>query len=323
MGKNSAARRGLYVGLSIGAILVFIVAVGAASAQTEGERYFDETGHTVRGPFLVFFDSHGGLTVFGYPITDQYVENGRLVQYFERARFEWHPDNPEGFQVQLGLLGDELGWGQPPLNPDQIPAPGNPYCFYFPATGHSVCNAFLDYFRDHGGIDVFGYPISEFYIEKDRIVQAFQRARMEWHPEKPTSQKVQLTDIGSLAYEVFGLDETRLHPRPPPDQPRVVTRLNARASVSSPVTGRAGSQTIYVVVTDQHGAALEGALITATIKYSSGEQTFTLPLTDVRGIAKLDVPFGQSKVGNYVVIELSATYQNLTTRTRTSFLPWW
>ncbi|MEK7312399.1 MAG: hypothetical protein AAB382_10530 [Chloroflexota bacterium] len=323
MKQKNVANWRLQAGLMVVAIVMLIVAIGATPAQTESERYFDETGHTVRGPFLAFFDSHGGLFVFGYPITDEYVDNGRLVQYFQRARFEWHPENPEGFRVQLGLLGDELGWGQPPLKPNQIPAPGNPYCVYFAQTGHSVCNSFLDYFRDHGGIDVFGYPISEFYIERDRIVQAFQRGRMEWHPEKPTNQKVQLTEIGTLAYQTFKLDPSRLDPKPPANQPRIITRLNARASVSSPVTGRAGSQTIYVVVVDQHGAALDGALATATIKFSSGDQTYTLPLTDARGISKLNVPFGQTKVGDYVVINVSAAYQNLTTQTRTSFLPWW
>ena len=34
-------------------------------------------------------------------------ENGRSVQYFQRARFEWHGENPPEYRVQLGLLGDE------------------------------------------------------------------------------------------------------------------------------------------------------------------------------------------------------------------------
>src|SRR5262249_22656036 len=29
------------------------------------------------------------------------------VQYFERNRFEWHPENPPAFNVQIGLLGVE------------------------------------------------------------------------------------------------------------------------------------------------------------------------------------------------------------------------
>ena len=48
------------------------------------------------------------------PLTDAFDEQGRLVQYFERSRFESHPNNPPDFQVQHGLLGRELyaSWGR-------------------------------------------------------------------------------------------------------------------------------------------------------------------------------------------------------------------
>jgi ELWxxDGT repeat protein len=37
-----------------------------------------------------------------------------LTQWFERARFEWHPDKPDDFKVLLGLLGNEYNPGAPP-----------------------------------------------------------------------------------------------------------------------------------------------------------------------------------------------------------------
>ena len=39
-----------------------------------------------------------------------------LTQWFERARFEWHPDQPAEFRVLLGLLGNEVSGpcGPPP-----------------------------------------------------------------------------------------------------------------------------------------------------------------------------------------------------------------
>ena len=43
-----------------------------------------------------------------------YEEDGHVVQYFERNRFEYHPELPEAFHVSLGLLGVQLvqlqGW---------------------------------------------------------------------------------------------------------------------------------------------------------------------------------------------------------------------
>lgn len=71
-------------------------------------RYFPETGYTVHGPFLTYWDTHGGLPQQGYPISDLRLENGLAVQWFERARFEWHPDNPPEWRVLLGLLGHEV-----------------------------------------------------------------------------------------------------------------------------------------------------------------------------------------------------------------------
>jgi hypothetical protein len=71
--------------------------------------YFFETGHNVRGAFLQFFTNNGGLAIFGYPRTEEIVENGRTVQYFQRARMEYFPEHAgTPYEVQLGLLGDEL-----------------------------------------------------------------------------------------------------------------------------------------------------------------------------------------------------------------------
>lgn len=75
-----------------------------------GVRYFPETGHTLRGPFLAFWEQNGGLEVFGLPISEPVVENGYRIQYFERARFEQRL-TPDGSAqpVELAPLG-ELRW---------------------------------------------------------------------------------------------------------------------------------------------------------------------------------------------------------------------
>jgi vancomycin resistance protein YoaR len=66
--------------------------------------YFPQTGHTLGGAFEWFWQSHGGLAIFGYPISEEFVEQGVLVQYFERARFEYRPEHV-GAEVQIGMLG--------------------------------------------------------------------------------------------------------------------------------------------------------------------------------------------------------------------------
>jgi hypothetical protein len=56
--------------------------------RQEGVLYFLQTGHTLRGPFLRYWQEHGGLAQFGYPLTEEFfVPSGPdiaplLVKYF-------------------------------------------------------------------------------------------------------------------------------------------------------------------------------------------------------------------------------------------------
>lgn len=93
----------------------------AVQHATDGRTYFPESGHSLGGTFLDYWQANGGLMYFGYPISEKIqeynVEDGGTytVQYFERARMELHTD-PEtgGTMVLLGLLGNEMlrerGW---------------------------------------------------------------------------------------------------------------------------------------------------------------------------------------------------------------------
>jgi hypothetical protein len=71
------------------------------------------TGYSVCFAFLDFFKTNGGASQFGNPISPFEFHNNLIVQYFERARFEWRADRPEGQRVVLTDLGryyfDRLG----------------------------------------------------------------------------------------------------------------------------------------------------------------------------------------------------------------------
>ena len=72
-------------------------------------RAFPETGHGIGGGLLWFWEHNGGLPIFGYPLTEELTdpETGRTIQWFERACFEYHPENPPEWQVLLRRLGAE------------------------------------------------------------------------------------------------------------------------------------------------------------------------------------------------------------------------
>lgn len=55
--------------------------------------------------FLAFFNTHGGYRQFGYPISEYSIEGDQYVQYFERARFEFHPELPASDWVRLTDIG--------------------------------------------------------------------------------------------------------------------------------------------------------------------------------------------------------------------------
>ncbi len=145
--------------------------------------YFPQTRHHLsnRSGFLDFWRANGQQHVFGFPITEEIVENGRVVQYFEHVRFEHHPELAgTEWEVQVGLLGKEVQQGGPGW--DSIPDPQNGL-LYFAETGHTLQGEFLNYWERRGGVQIFGYPISEQINENGRTVQYFERVKLEYHPE--------------------------------------------------------------------------------------------------------------------------------------------
>lgn len=78
------------------------------AASDDNTTFFQETGHRLSSGFRTFWEENGGLPIFGYPLSEEFKENGLTVQYFERARFEWHPENQGTlFEIQLGHLGTQ------------------------------------------------------------------------------------------------------------------------------------------------------------------------------------------------------------------------
>ncbi|HET9495180.1 MAG TPA: hypothetical protein VFR15_13200, partial [Chloroflexia bacterium] len=72
---------------------------------------FPETGKTLGGRFRQYWERNGGLAQQGFPISDEFNEVSALdgktyrVQYFERAVFEYHPENRPPHDVLLSQLG--------------------------------------------------------------------------------------------------------------------------------------------------------------------------------------------------------------------------
>ena len=173
-------------------------------------RRFPETGYTLAGPFLQYWFWNGGLARFGYPISPPLTErlaDGQTytVQYTQRARLEYHPANRGGaYEVLLGRLGADLVTGRNEA-PFQA-ATAAPGATFVAATGHNLSGPIGAYWAQNGGLPVFGYPLSEAFMERSATdsqtyqVQYFERARLEYHPEHAgTAEAIQLGLLGVQA----------------------------------------------------------------------------------------------------------------------------
>jgi hypothetical protein len=205
---------------TIGAVLLalavgFVLAVRPASAASQ--RCFPQTGFCISGPIGAYWQQHGGLPVFGYPISDQHVETVEgswtgPVQWFERDRLEDHTTDSQGVLAgRLGVRSLELQ-GRPWVIGNDGPRHGRAFCRTFDQTGYNVCAPFSFYWEHNGGLERFGYPITPAIEEtiEDRVylVQYFERRRMEYHPENQPPNDLLLGLLGREAYTRAGGDST-------------------------------------------------------------------------------------------------------------------
>jgi Tol biopolymer transport system component len=223
-----------YLALVLVALLLGLAAApgGRSASATQrvpaASRCFPETGFCLEDPFLGFWERNGGLPVFGYPVVELSQrelnrDTGAThpTQWLERYRFEAHPENQAPYDILLGRLGEQrlsqLGIDWRELPPAAGPQDG---CLWFAETRHNVCDqaaglGFKSYWQGHGlefdgksgasyaeSLALFGLPLTEPRMETNAsgdtvLTQWFERARFEWHPDKPAEYKVLLGLLGS------------------------------------------------------------------------------------------------------------------------------
>lgn len=215
------------------AVQLPLTTTSSAMQQSQSSVCFPEAAPVIQqcieGRFAEFWVQNGGLAVFGYPVSaaepERNSDTGQtyVTQYFERQRFEFHPEQTRPYDVQLGRLGDDYlrrsgrDWHTLPRA-----APGTPHLQH--ETGHAIASEFYAYYRAHGldlnepglseheNIALFGYAISEPMIEQQNgqtvLVQYFERARLEYHPENAVMYRVLQGRLGSDAHNAVDHHES-------------------------------------------------------------------------------------------------------------------
>jgi hypothetical protein len=230
-----------WIGVALVLLLAPIFIPTTVSAQDE--TCFEETGFCISGRIREYWQTNGGLGVFGLPITaqaSQIVEDKTIeVQWFERVRLELHSDQAAPYDVLLGRLGlEQLQLEGRSL--ESFPASeAQENCRFFSETNQNICGAFLNAWRSYGlelddqaskseaeNLALFGLPISPVITENiegnDYSVQYFERARFELHPEIGPDTVL----FGLLGNEVYTAITTPPDPRPiAPEEPVDIPEL--------------------------------------------------------------------------------------------------
>jgi hypothetical protein len=237
--------------------------------QAAGERWCpQETGFCAENAFYDYWRrvdtaSNGhALEVLGYPIdSPRHAPNGQVIQFYERAVMEWHPENGVEYQVLLTRLGAVLDEGD--ARAKQPPDPCAGPCSLFAETNHTLRDSFRNYWVSNGGLSVFGFPLTEQVQERNAAdgktytVQYFERNRFEYHPENAgTRYEVLLGRLGAELLAVIGGDVRTWPvvsvpdygtpapsppPSPPSPPPSATPRPSPSASPSVTVTPSTGT----------------------------------------------------------------------------------
>jgi hypothetical protein len=285
------------IGVTLFAAIMLIGLFAFNSQRIVSMRYYPQTGHLVREPFLSFVEAHGGVEMLGYPLTDAHTDQGgTLVQTFEHAHIQLTVRG-----IELASVGVLMGLGSQ-------------------SSSASVGPEFTAFYDLHGGQAFFGLPLGIPRHEDGNLVQDFERARLVHDSEG----QIQLADLGkaylalvpdtsqsgALAFRINGTIT-------PPSSVRV------SVSVASPTVSVGAQQTIYLYVEDEENNPVEGAESLAILKYNNGSGEISLLPTDRKGLASARFIVPPAPPGSRVMVKMHILVGETYLTVETSYIQWW
>jgi hypothetical protein len=263
--------------------------------------YIPETGQTIDRLFLEQWRTGGSTFTYGYPISPEIEEeDGKIVQYFEYARFEYLPDGDEfGNLVVLGNIGTEFGapvlprrldyrassaaadsariaraWLPVSAEDAAAKAAGEPSYWYVPETGHGTWGGFRAYWEATGGASYLGNPVSEEYVLHGTNYQMFERGLLQWR----AGEEVSPVPIGQFLAKRYGIPT---EPQPQGDIPVYDEALfvppRAVPSLAAAPAPPNNDRSIVVSLSQQALWAYEGGKVIDSTYVSTGTEKFATP----------------------------------------------
>jgi len=300
-------------------VILFGATWHLAFTQEIDGRYYPQTGHFIRNEFLDFYLTETNAELlFGYPITEAFIQPNTnvLVQYFEKTRLEFHPDNPRGQQIQITPLGTFM---YEPKEPFPFQANDN-QCQTI--DNYSVCLAFLEFYKTNGSENLFGKPISGMELDGDRIIQNFENARLEYFPEGSSiGQYIKVINLGRQYFYANGEDPSLLPPITNNSISNEIIELSVYAFPFKAVSTTSDIEPIYVIVLDQSLQPVSNVSVSVALRSPGGEpHNYLFDPTNEKGITVLDIPLGGLNLpSGIVLVEVNAIHSDIQNQTITSF----
>ena len=310
-------RRALWL---VATVLMILVASCATANPTRTTDIANGGNHMpIAEEFQAFFEENGGLRIFGYPVTEAYLDSngGRLIQYFQRLRLEYDRSQDQVLVTPLGR------WALPQ---EQVQAS---VAQTTPSEGLEqgevqVRDAFLKFYEANGGENLFGRAISDELEEGGRRTQYFENALLEWRPDAPLDYRVQLGHLGEAHYRQVGVFEDPGRSRPLDSAG--VRQADVSATLRAPILYPGEEQVVYVDINTPEGQRpVAGVLVNLTVFYNDKTETFSLTETDGAGHTQGKLILTDLQPGQKVrvVVEASAPGGSTIGVTSKSFKSWW
>ncbi|MBN9386953.1 MAG: L,D-transpeptidase family protein [Chloroflexi bacterium] len=160
------------------------------------EVFFPNFGQSIANPLLRFWRMNGRYDRFGGPMAKPFTDaQGHTVQYFQKVALAYFPEfagtSYETRTYPIGrMLYDQQTADVKASKAFQpvAPSPNTQVVKFFPETGHTVQQGFLNLYNSTGDLFMWGYPLTEEYTLVDNLgktwqTQLFEMGRMLWSPD--------------------------------------------------------------------------------------------------------------------------------------------
>jgi hypothetical protein len=264
----------------------------------------------------------GSERIFGEPISGAFPlsSEGLVVQYFQNLRLEYDMGQPQA--VRISALGS---WGYEGLRvPELDDVPENGRSRTFPQTEQTIYDEFLAFYEEFDGEQILGWPISAPLLVGGVRTQYFENGRLEWRPQLPLNQRVQLGWLGrehfdsnmSLIYREFD--------NAGPVAAAGLSEVEVIASVQSPVVYRGGDQRVFVTVLSPEGDWVPEVAVTAVLQYGGASTSVNLGVTNGEGKVVQPLDLAAVPPGQDVMLEIRVEGSGrVIGTTDLTFKTWW